>query len=183
MAVAVWLGGAGPAVFAAVLGYALINILYIEPRGALAIANGRDVFNLALFALACTLIIALGHATRRARDRARSAEAQVRERAAELERADVRKTEFLAVLSHELRNPLAPLSAGVEILKLKSDDAPARPVLETMERQIEHLARLIDDLLDLSRHRPRQASSCASSAWPWTRSSLGHRDGHAGDRG
>jgi signal transduction histidine kinase/CheY-like chemotaxis protein len=137
VAVAVWLGGAGPALFAAVLGYLLVNYLYLEPVGSLAIGHARDVLQLVLFTLACALVIGLGQGMRRARDRARA--------------SDVRKSEFLAVLSHELRNPLAPLRAAVEIMKLKSEGAPLPGMLEMMERQIAHLGRLIDDLLDVSR--------------------------------
>jgi PAS domain S-box-containing protein len=82
----------------------------------------------------------------------RRAEA-ARERAeAALKEADRRKDEFLAMLAHELRNPLAPLRNALHILQLAGDDpgltAQAR---EVMERQIEHLVRLVDDLLDVSR--------------------------------
>lgn len=66
--------------------------------------------------------------------------------------ADRRKDEFLAVLGHELRNPLAPLRSGLELLELGRD----RPELidrirSMMERQLGHLVHLVDDLLDLSR--------------------------------
>jgi PAS domain S-box-containing protein len=76
-----------------------------------------------------------------------------RKRAEEaLRAADRRKDEFLAVLGHELRNPLAPLRSGVELLDL----ARGRPeiiegVRVMMDRQLEHLVHLVDDLLDLSR--------------------------------
>src|SRR5690606_11427159 len=76
-----------------------------------------------------------------------------RKRAEEaLREADRRKDEFLAVLGHELRNPLAPLRAGIELLK----EAGQRPDLlanlrEMMERQLAHLIHLVDDLLDLAR--------------------------------
>jgi two-component system, sensor histidine kinase len=74
----------------------------------------------------------------------------------ELAAADRRKDEFLAVLGHELRNPLAPLVAGLEILKrrlgngIEDDDRLVR-TREAMERQVRYLARLVDDLLDVSR--------------------------------
>jgi len=151
VAVSVWLGGVGPALFAAVLGYTLVNFVYVEPRGQLGITQAKDVINLLLFSFTCTLIIFLGYGMRRARDRARASEADARERAAQLERAHSKKSEFLAVLSHELRNPLAPLRTGVEILKLKPEGARVPSILEMMERQILHLSRLIDDLLDLGR--------------------------------
>ena len=63
-----------------------------------------------------------------------------------------RKTEFLSLLAHELRNPLAPLRSGVEVLRLAGDDpAAVARVRGMMERQVEHLVRLVDDLLDVSR--------------------------------
>ena len=69
-----------------------------------------------------------------------------------LKEADRRKDEFLAVLSHELRNPLAPVRNAVGILKLKSPDEPElRWAREIIERQVHQMTRLIDDLLDVSR--------------------------------
>jgi signal transduction histidine kinase/ActR/RegA family two-component response regulator len=66
--------------------------------------------------------------------------------------ADRRKDEFLATLAHELRNPLAPLKNGLDILR-HPDSSPERlaQVRELMERQLGHLVRLVDDLLDVSR--------------------------------
>jgi signal transduction histidine kinase len=71
---------------------------------------------------------------------------------ARLREADRRKDEFLATLAHELRNPLAPIRTGLEILKSDglSGDAAAR-AHEVIGRQMRHLVRLIDDLLDVSR--------------------------------
>ena len=70
----------------------------------------------------------------------------------QLREAARRKDEFLAVLAHELRNPLAPLRNGLEILRLGgTDDAAAREARSMMERQLGHLVRLVDDLLDVSR--------------------------------
>jgi PAS domain S-box-containing protein len=70
----------------------------------------------------------------------------------ELQEADRRKDEFLATLAHELRNPLAPMRNAVQIIRL----APQEPVrleqaLSMMERQLKHMVRLIDDLLDIAR--------------------------------
>ncbi|MFN2427389.1 MAG: PAS domain S-box protein [Candidatus Binatia bacterium] len=70
----------------------------------------------------------------------------------ELREADRRKDEFLATLAHELRNPLAPIRNSLEILKMpRLDPAMARQTREMMERQVHHLVRLVDDLLDVSR--------------------------------
>jgi signal transduction histidine kinase len=69
-----------------------------------------------------------------------------------LREADRRKDEFLATLSHELRNPLAPLRNGLHVMRLKSDGAGGTgALLEIMERQVNHLVRLVDDLLEMSR--------------------------------
>jgi PAS domain S-box-containing protein len=66
--------------------------------------------------------------------------------------ADRRKDEFLATLAHELRNPLAPIRTGLEILKLKADDQVlVESIRSTMEGQTRQLVRLVDDLLDISR--------------------------------
>jgi signal transduction histidine kinase len=72
--------------------------------------------------------------------------------AAALRDADKRKDEFLAILAHELRNPLAPLRNGLEALRLKPHDREAGAWARAlMERQVAQMVRLIDDLLDLSR--------------------------------
>lgn len=66
----------------------------------------------------------------------------------ELREADRRKDDFLAMLAHELRNPLAPIRSGLDLLAAAGAEAP---VVELMKQQVEHLVRLVDDLLDVSR--------------------------------
>jgi PAS domain S-box-containing protein len=69
-----------------------------------------------------------------------------------LREADHRKDEFLALLAHELRNPLAPLRNGLQVMRLAAGDARAvADARGMMERQLGHMVRLIDDLLDVSR--------------------------------
>jgi PAS domain S-box-containing protein len=69
-----------------------------------------------------------------------------------LQEADRRKDEFLATLAHELRNPLAPLRNGLQIARLTSKaDSPFQRTIEMMDRQLTHLVRLVDDLLDVGR--------------------------------
>ena len=151
VAIAVWFGGVGPAVLSLILGYAVVKVRYIEPRGVLAIDSPTGMLELGLFALSCALIIVLGEAMRRARDRYRASEAELKERARQLQRADTNKSQFLAVMSHELRNPLAPLRTGLELLRLQDKDPAMAETHDMMERQISQLTRLIDDLLDVSR--------------------------------
>jgi signal transduction histidine kinase/integral membrane sensor domain MASE1 len=76
----------------------------------------------------------------------------LRARQQQLREADRRKDEFLAMLAHELRNPLAPIRTGLEVWRLAGKDAAAAgQVRLMMERQVAHMVRLIDDLLDVSR--------------------------------
>jgi signal transduction histidine kinase len=75
-----------------------------------------------------------------------------RERMDELAAADRRKDEFLAILGHELRNPLASINNGIHLLRLQTQDTPARQKTQAMiERQVHRMTQLVDDLLDVSR--------------------------------
>nr|WP_052170254.1 response regulator [Massilia sp. JS1662] len=80
------------------------------------------------------------------------AEDELRRVAADLSEADHRKSEFLATLAHELRNPLAPIRTGLDLLRMtpRDPDALAR-VYAMMDRQLGHLIHLVDDLLDIAR--------------------------------
>ncbi len=68
----------------------------------------------------------------------------------EVEQASRAKDDFLAMLGHELRNPLAPIVTALELMRTKPDAAHPR-ALSIIERQVKHLVRLVDDLLDVSR--------------------------------
>jgi PAS domain S-box-containing protein len=69
-----------------------------------------------------------------------------------LQDADRRKDEFLAMLAHELRNPLAPIGAAAELLQLvKMDEARVHQTSQIINRQVRHMTSLVDDLLDVSR--------------------------------
>lgn len=79
-------------------------------------------------------------------------EDDLRRLATNLSEVDRRKNEFIATLAHELRNPLAPLSNMVEVLKRSDGDGEMlKRARDTIERQLGHLVRLVDDLLDLNR--------------------------------
>ena len=81
------------------------------------------------------------------------AEAALRDQAAALAEAARQKDEFLAMLSHELRNPLAPIRTALELVRRSGgvQDGLALKALDVMSRQITHMARLLDDLLEVSR--------------------------------
>jgi signal transduction histidine kinase len=112
-----------------------------------------------------TLERTIRHAMERHRDRTalrqlnEQLERRVAERTADLERAnaalkdaDRRKDEFIAILAHELRNPLAPISNALAIMREAEDDRDVcRTTRTTVERQVGHMVRLVDDLLEASR--------------------------------
>ncbi|MEZ0311311.1 MAG: response regulator [Myxococcota bacterium] len=80
------------------------------------------------------------------------AETELRRRAESLAEADLRKNEFLAMLAHELRNPLAAITASYPILERRAPmDEPERRARDVILRQTQHLTRMVDDLLDVAR--------------------------------
>ncbi|MEG0041469.1 MAG: PAS domain-containing protein, partial [Massilia sp.] len=82
----------------------------------------------------------------------RRSDAALRQMAADLSEANRLKTEFLATLAHELRNPLAPIRSGLQFIRRAPGDAAAvSRVHEIMGRQLDHLVLLVDDLLDVAR--------------------------------
>jgi signal transduction histidine kinase/ActR/RegA family two-component response regulator len=100
-----------------------------------------------------TLLSVVLSALRGRRDqyRIRDAMAQLAWQTDRLREADRRKDEFLATLAHELRNPLAPIQTGLDFLCLPHDEQAEKRALAVMQRQLRHMVRMIDDLLDVSR--------------------------------
>jgi signal transduction histidine kinase/CheY-like chemotaxis protein len=92
-------------------------------------------------------VVALFSAVRSAL-RARARQYQTRSYLLEREQADKRKDEFLATLAHELRNPLAPIRNWVNVMRLSGS---AEKIWDLMDRQVSHMVRLVDDLMELSR--------------------------------
>jgi len=142
---------------APLLGHAgIVGILAVRLRAEEVAANAEGAPFL-LSALADQASLALEFARyRRERDAAEAAlkatQAELRRRADALAEADRRKDEFLSMLAHELRNPLAPVLYGVQTLHLQlPDDPTVRRVYELVERQVKQMSRLLDDLLDVAR--------------------------------
>ena len=102
---------------------------------------------------------------------------RLKEAEAALREADRRKDEFLALLSHELRNPLAPILTAAQIMQMRGDVATPRE-REVIIRQAEHLVRLLDDLLDVS----RVARGKVTLTKRPTRAVGGGHEGGGGDR-
>jgi signal transduction histidine kinase len=168
VAFAVWFAGWRPALFAAALGYLGSYWLIIgpEPHSPLAWTGSGGAVGLIAFGASCAIIIGFGSGMRVARKRAEAAAKAALAHQLELEReveerkraqlalaeADRRKDVFLAALGHELRNPLMPIRSAVEIMRLaRSDEKTVEQAREIIERQTDHLTRIVDDLLDLTR--------------------------------
>jgi signal transduction histidine kinase/ActR/RegA family two-component response regulator len=157
IAVAVWMGGLGPALVAAIVGLVGTTLLIGIPESFSDEGMWSALLGLGVYVVTCILIIGLGEAMRKARDDYRRSQEmfkevalELKQRAADLQQADSIKTLFLATLSHELRNPLAPIRNGIAILKRRVPEGPA-DVYAMMDRQLGLVTRLIDDLLDVSR--------------------------------
>jgi signal transduction histidine kinase/CheY-like chemotaxis protein len=142
-----WYGGFGPSITASLLGL-MVGIVTADSRTG----NGHPILGLTLYAVTSLGIAAFGGAMAVARQRISRQIDELTRQHVELQRADHRKDEFLALLAHELRNPLAPIGNALQILKLADIDAPtAAEARDIAERQLRYLTRLVDDLLDVSR--------------------------------
>ncbi|HUQ11826.1 MAG TPA: hybrid sensor histidine kinase/response regulator [Steroidobacteraceae bacterium] len=148
--IAAYLGGRGPAILASALTPFLATIWFTSwPHDAPPFQWMAHVaFFLLLAVLTAFIMHALQEAVLRADENAIRAEAS----AQALRENDRRKDEFLAMLAHELRNPLTPVRNVAYILGRKPGDvANVRRASEMLDRQASHLTRLVDDLLDVAR--------------------------------
>ncbi|HET7402294.1 MAG TPA: HAMP domain-containing sensor histidine kinase [Usitatibacter sp.] len=137
VAIAVWVGGWRAGLLTAVASQLLATHFFLR-HPPLTPFSEAELVALASYYFTAFIVIYLGHRARRA---ARQLEVDARQ-----------KDLFLATLSHELRNPLAPIvSAGRILERTAGDDPRARRAIAMLERQAGHLTRLLDDLLDLSR--------------------------------
>ena len=155
--IAAFVAGLWPGLLVALLSILSAWFYFIAPSDA-AVTNG-DLIALAFFSLVLLIDCFVIHLMTSAMARARAAgvelirnEARLRALAAELQLADRRKDEFLAMLAHELRNPLAPIAAAADLLSMGIvNDDKIRKTSQVIKRQVRHLSGLIDDLLDVSR--------------------------------
>ncbi len=163
-----------------VLSLRVLEPIHTLKQGALALGRGApvqlpqlDIDELDEVALALTAA---------ASDRDRAA-AQVNNALRTAEEANRSKDQFLAVLGHELRNPLAPIATAVQLMALKGDDKTVQE-RRIIERQLFHVTRLVDDLLDVSRitsgrltirHEPVRVANVLSQVVDSIRPSLEQR--------
>ncbi|NHZ65820.1 hybrid sensor histidine kinase/response regulator [Massilia genomosp. 1] len=111
---------------------------------AMFIANDRRAYERELLRARAAAETALAAQT--------GAEAKLREANQQLSLADRRKDEFLATLAHELRNPLAPMRSGADLLKMTMGaNAPHQRIVDMFDRQLRHMSHLVDDLMEVAR--------------------------------
>jgi signal transduction histidine kinase len=162
VAFSAWLGGFGPGAICTLLSVAGAAYVWIPSTQFFAgLPTVADGLGLSLFCAIGLFMSALAEARFRAQSRTerqinRVQQAQERERQArdEAERANRTKDEFLAILAHELRQPLAAMVAALGVLRRQLGPQalpPAERSLDVLQRQTTHLQRLVDDLLDASR--------------------------------
>lgn len=153
--VAAWFGGFGPGLLATGL-CSLLGLFFVDPQFSVDFEHASDLIDVGIFVFVGIGVSWLCESLRVARDRADRAMKQAELLSAReherLMEADRRKDEFIALLAHELRNPLAPLRNVAAILRCKSHSSPEYfRCLDLLERQVRQMARLLDDLLDISR--------------------------------
>jgi signal transduction histidine kinase len=141
-----WRRGLGPALMCVVLGAITATFLFVQPRHALFTIYGvENQINLLLSMFLGVSVALLSESLRIAAAENALLYQQARD-------AEHRKDEFLAMLSHELRNPLVPIRNALYVLNAKgSDDPDIMAMRELVQRQVDHLIRMVDDLLDVSR--------------------------------
>ncbi len=145
IAAAVWFFGWRPGLLAAVICYLGGTFLFVGPSGLGVLTTPQGLAAVTVFSFSAGLIITIGH-------RARLAERKLAEANELLRETDRKKDQFLATLSHELRNPVGVISSAVATLETSEQpDARARATIAILARQAAQIRRLVDDLLDVGR--------------------------------
>jgi signal transduction histidine kinase len=166
VALVAWWAGWKPAVLVSLIGFALAQHFFTDPRGPFSSSAVPPTVAAAGYAFLCAAIVGFSVGMRQARlgsqrlvtQLQRDCQSLLAERTAQLnsiqvlQEAQQRKDEFLATLAHELRNPLAPIRNAVHLIRIAGED-PQRVGIACaiIDRQSQQMVRLVNDLLDLSR--------------------------------
>lgn len=151
VALTCWLAGPAPAMLSLILGAIAAAQVAIPPSNSFWIEDPADWMALGVYLVAGVVIIALFHRLASQQQVATQSAGENAQLVKNLLVADRRKHDYLALLAHELRNPLAPLHTGLEILRRGGGPDDPSKLLNVMSRQLDHITRLLDDLLDVTR--------------------------------
>jgi signal transduction histidine kinase len=145
VAVSCWYLGWRAAIVTACAFYFGANYFFVEPRGRFSFGTTAEISSLVINLISSAVMIFIVQ-------KLRVLQTQLAAANRELEANARRKDEFLATLSHELRNPLAPIVTSAHILERETlPGTTAREAVQILARQTNHLSGLLDDLLDLTR--------------------------------
>jgi signal transduction histidine kinase/CheY-like chemotaxis protein len=145
-------GGFGPGIFATLCSAAISDYLFVEPVGRFGLETPASVVVMGSFLAIGITISYFGHRMKALQLRLADQASKLAAANSELEESSRRKDEFLAMLAHELRNPLAGISTAAELLRLgRGTQARIAQTAEVIGRQVRHMTKLVDDLLDVSR--------------------------------
>jgi len=156
---AAWIGGGVPGIVITLVSTPVAAYFFLGTPGEWSLVSATDLARAGVFLLVGTLLSGISEALHRSRERV---EAQTRElqremhvrrqRARERQEMEERKDQFLAILAHELRNPLAPIVNAAALLHARpSSDPTVERAAQLIDRHARHMVHLIDDLLDVAR--------------------------------
>ena len=152
IAFSAWFGGFGPGVLTTCLGALAVASFWPAHFGGTSTAG--DALALLLFGAVGIFVSSLTRALQQARERAERTADALRLAREEAERANHAKDEFLAVVAHELKQPLSAMLPAVSLMRLRLSPeslSSSERTLDLLNRQITHLQRIVTDLLDASR--------------------------------
>jgi signal transduction histidine kinase len=144
VAAAVLFCGWRPAVLTAAISFFGGSYLFMHPDHQVNWTSRQDLATLVVYAMSAGIIIFLGQRTKSAEQKLAAANEHLRV-------ADAKKNEFLAMLSHELRNPIGVITTAANVLDAGERDPQLRPTIAILLRQAAQIGRLVDDLLDVGR--------------------------------
>jgi len=152
IAITVWYFGWRAAAVMMLLFYPLGNLFFVDPRGTFSLTVRADIVGFTINMISSAILIFLGHKARETTQELTRVNAVLDAANKELSENARRKDEFLAVLSHELRNPLAPILIASSMLERPGlSEIAAADAVRVLNRQSRQMSGLLDDLLDLSR--------------------------------